>query len=629
MPSVCGPANMHLCGIALLLVLLLRTFDLYLYQYDQTVEPSHSTSEGTFHMQDGTPARGAPPSVIWLQKFLGRNAAHIIVTALLLYNYEEATSPGLFVSHVDGASLSGQVIGRQAKGKEGGSHFSKRLFKECVSALPPWRDQPSTSDDDGFYIWSCAKQSKSKVGLQHNSVVIITDGKMKVLAHKVIEGYRTWAPKMINATALLLLATKGDTAQIYKRPASRGIIWNIVTGALRYVAMGTCTHDLDYDERTDTWMALMARKAQFICDPAHPVFRLAKCSAGRNFSVDYDMVQEQDSDGRVLWRWNPIDFLTTWTLQHGPLSITRDAVTATDNRTVFTDLTHLNGIFWDHATGLVYANSRNLDTVFAIERGTGTLRWSCGRFGTLPSFRGQSQVVSHFSRSHLFYAAGNNRFYTFDNDLLELVGGQYRYRTPYNSKVRLLRREGDSMREVAHVTSKRRVIGGGLTLLPRGRFLALFGDGTQQMVVEGDWKGHIHRTGAVQGHSMFMYYPGKVFDRPLLDVSLVRNGSRPQRAARVCIWDSYLRRYPGAGVLTIISKDAACDRLCHENRGYEYSWDVVLEAHWQESCHVIVVPYGSFAVKLQNGEGLTRLVHQPRPCICPLPNQPSAVGKGG
>ena len=506
------------------------------------------------------------------------------------------------------ASFSHQI---KKNGQEQTKHQHIHPFTHTVMSGLPHTLGNNTSTHplaEGFYIWSCAVPKPRG----HASLLVITNVNMEVLTQKSIMGFRTWAPKMINSTALFVLATKGDTQEAYKG-GSHGIVWNIATGATRFVAVGACSHDLDYDERADTWIAIIAQAVKMHCGPRHPTFL---CPSRNLVRVDFDTVVEQASNGSVLWQWDARKFLVDWTRLHGPLYLSGDSVKPGGNRTVFTDLTHLNGVFLDHATGLVYANSRHLDTVFAIERGTGTLRWSCGRFGTVPSFRGQSSVVSLFSRSHIFYPAGNNHFYTFNNNLLELAGDKYQYRNPKNSSVQPLRRDADGMREVATFTGPRRIIGGGLTLLPRGGFLTLFGDG-RQTVMEGTWDGRIHHTGTVQ--KMFMYFPAKVFDRPQLHVTLDRtaNASGPPRAAHVCVWDTYLRRRPGTGMLTTSSTDAACAGLCRENPGYPFRREIVLKAHWEESCTFLSIPYGGFAVHLENVDGLTIRVHVPRPCACP------------
>ena len=40
---------------------------------------------------------------------------------------------------------------------------------------------------------------------------------------------------------------------------------------------------------------------------------------------------------------------------------------------------HGNAVDWDAASNMVYYNARNVDTFYAIDKGTGRVLWSVGR----------------------------------------------------------------------------------------------------------------------------------------------------------------------------------------------------------------------------------------------------------
>lgn len=520
----------------------------------------------------------------------------------------------ILVENVDHASFSQQI----QQMRQTNSQADLPCLSNVLSEIPVWEDERGPLPIDGLhaYAFTC---EHNKSG--YHTLIVITDRHAKVVAKRLVKR-RAWAVKMINSTTLFYGESTVDT-KLAHLSVSSGVIWNLKTGVTRTIGLGTMGHDCDYDERTDTWVAPMAYQKVMRCSSNNRIFSChPDVMFGKNrVKVSYDVVEERDSNGRTLWKWNPLDFLANWTRNHGQLRMLRTAKCMNyETGTIFQDVAHINGIFIDHTKNLVYANSRHLGTAFAIERGTGKLRWSCGRFGTIPSLRGKVPIVSHFTHSHIFYPAGNNHYYTFNNNLVELVGKRYVERDPVDSQVQLLRLDPDGIREVATFTGKRRIYGGGLQPLPKGRFVATFGDGVldkQWVMVEGSWDARTNHTRLLSVDA-FIYFPTKFYVRPILDVTLAQetNQSGGPQQARVCAWDSFLRRRPGTGVLTTTSTDEACAALCPEVAGKQSRMEIVLKAFWEESCLHLSVPSGSFALKLENADGLTNRVHVRRPCAC-------------
>ncbi len=114
-----------------------------------------------------------------------------------------------------------------------------------------------------------------------------------------------------------------------------------------------------------------------------------------------DILIEMTPEFNELWSWNFFDYLTPDTTGWDP-----------ETTPVF-DWTHINSIDYDPADDTVYANSRNLDSVFKIGRKDGDILWTLGSSGDF-TFTGQNDSP-WFLRSHGMEKLDNGNIIMFDN----------------------------------------------------------------------------------------------------------------------------------------------------------------------------------------------------------------------
>ncbi len=124
----------------------------------------------------------------------------------------------------------------------------------------------------------------------------------------------------------------------------------------------------------------------------------------------YDVIEEVDRDGNVVWALNTTDFVpTSWwyTGERGGGA---------------PDVTHSNTVFYDGDEDVFYYNSRNTNTFFKIDHATKEVIWALGEFGDFTLLDANDQVKRGlFWHGHSVEKISENTFIIFDNDYYDPV----------------------------------------------------------------------------------------------------------------------------------------------------------------------------------------------------------------
>jgi len=169
-------------------------------------------------------------------------------------------------------------------------------------------------------------------------------------------------------------------------PLTHTHFWNLRTNEVTDFPNVVGHHEIEYNPKTDTFLTL--RWEYLNID---------------NKTVGFDTIVELDREGRVLWSWNTSKYFNI-----------SQACPYCDPG----DFTHANTAFWDQDKNIIYLNLRNLDTFCKIDKATGQLLWSCGRYGNFTLLDEDGNTVkSLWAHSHSVKEVEPNVFLMFDNDL--------------------------------------------------------------------------------------------------------------------------------------------------------------------------------------------------------------------
>lgn len=126
---------------------------------------------------------------------------------------------------------------------------------------------------------------------------------------------------------------------------------------------------------------------------------------GKDYLFDY--VKEYDLEGNLVWSLDTRDFISA--SQWCPYHDTFDEAA---------DVSHLNTVYFDSDTDMMYINSRNTNTFYKIDHSSREVVWALGEYGDL-TLRDMDGNVKDalFYHAHSVEPIDDNRFIIFDNDL--------------------------------------------------------------------------------------------------------------------------------------------------------------------------------------------------------------------
>ena len=129
-------------------------------------------------------------------------------------------------------------------------------------------------------------------------------------------------------------------------------------------------------------------------------------------------IQELDSDGKLVWRWNSKDHIKLSEIRWWDWIHARQAKRAPSKRVY--DLVHLNSVEADGHGGVI-ASSRYLDAAFRIERKTGRITWKLGGTKTARRLKisGDPRGDQPFSGQHDVRLEPDGTVTVYDNGTLE------------------------------------------------------------------------------------------------------------------------------------------------------------------------------------------------------------------
>jgi len=264
-----------------------------------------------------------------------------------------------------------------------------------------------------------------------------------------------------------------DTLMFLGEPQSGGAntaplyashFWNLSSGTTEDFPNVLSEHDIQYDPVNNTFLALH----QYV----QPV--------GSNLYL-IDEIVELDTNGNVLWTWNPYNYL--------PLSEASPFnETSTYNGQTLIDFSHGNTLDWDYNDSIIYLNLRNTNTFYKINETSGDLIWACGEFGnfTLLDSNGQPLVDANGLPPSLWYHC-----HTMEEvapDVFTLFNNDYENNTnPDDCHSSLMEITLNETSMTAYTDWSWEApkqywnpYGGAMVLLPNRDFIGDFGDPTHQ-----------------------------------------------------------------------------------------------------------------------------------------------------
>lgn len=281
--------------------------------------------------------------------------------------------------------------------------------------------------------------------------VVIIDHKGKIVAE--LEGSSHSVHKFINSTAVLMGGQEGNMG-----------LWDYKNDKVETLLVPGGHHDFDYNPATETFMILEYNRSDEIWD-------------GRQ--VVYDMINEYDWKGDLVWQWDPRVYFPFNSTRHFSLG---------ENETFRggADWMHSNSFAWDKKEGVIYLNVRNLDTILKINYTTKEVIWDAGRDGDFSLLnKAGEEVDTIFCHPHGLEKIGSNRFIIYDNDLFNQSNPSTMTLENSSGHSRFLEFEIDEenyiMKEVwSWVPSDQSYYfpesGGDADRLPNGNTLGIFGD---------------------------------------------------------------------------------------------------------------------------------------------------------
>jgi len=264
-----------------------------------------------------------------------------------------------------------------------------------------------------FLLWTDRAFSSTLVG------IFDTNGTL-VASRRVAN--RLWAAEFMNSTTMYSLVSIGDTGTDINR--RNGVwLWNVATDAEQRIHLRGSHHMIEYDPLHRTWLTLQQSNARL-------------WTHGAYVQLQVDDIWEFDMAGHVVWKWYAREHLPQFTNLHA------------DNINPHRDFVHANTLHNDVHEGVLYYNSRHMDTVWKIDKVTGECLWAIGRYGTVPMYDLSGRLVRQlFAHSHGLTRVDDDTFVTFDN-----AAGMGRNFVSLCTRSRLLEFRYDPQRRVAKET---------------------------------------------------------------------------------------------------------------------------------------------------------------------------------
>ena len=419
-----------------------------------------------------------------------------------------------------------------------------------------------------------------------STIVGVYDTNCKLAASKWVKN-RLWVAEFMNSTTLYSLFSMGDTSTDLNR--RNGVwMWNIETNREARVNLRGAHHMIEYNPLHNTWLTLQQGQAK--------VWRNGVLGP----SVMVDDIWEFTMEGLPVWKWYARHHIPRYTRLH-PTNVNPNK-----------DFIHANTLHYDVHEGVVYYNSRHMDTVWKINKTSGECLWAIGRYGDVPmrSLAG-AMVPQLFSHAHGLTRTGDHTFVTFDN--AAFMGPGYVTQCRGSSKVKEF--TWDPVKNQAQVTweaafrpGRCRQVQGGVVSLPNGNVLGSFQKGWE---VELNRAGQVVWSMQVIGNlttipefppphdfnvgSRFLYRP---FAR------LLRAPTCADARMRLSVWNTFRHESTLGGVLTLFSIDPMAVPT-GGHRGVLLRRPFDFQPHWLETQLGISVPLSvqQVWVTVENEEG--------------------------
>ncbi len=388
--------------------------------------------------------------------------------------------------------------------------------------------------------------------LKDTGEIFITDMNGTILASRYANNNDA-APEFINSTTVFYSSKTGPVQ----------VLWNLKTNKTETFNISAGHHDSEYNPKTGTFLVFGSGRHGTLPEGYGDL-------AG--IPISYDDIYEYDKEGNVVWYWNGsthIPFESSMYLNETG----RGATSA--------DWMHGNVLFWDIEEDAIYYNPRNLDTLYKINKTTGDIVWSVGKYGNFTLYdKYGNQKESLWYHSHSAEIIGPNRFMMFDNDLWNTTRNATAPTTEFSRIVEFVINESDmTAREVfTWVGSEEYTCNrfGDADRLPNGNYIGCFGTFPEHpaYTTEVTPNGDIVWEFAFNASSLYRFE--RFLETPLINLvssQLTIKEGDPIPSIKLSVWDNFKSRIYTNGSLSIYDDE---DNLLLE-KNFQF------KPHWQET----------------------------------------------
>ena len=261
----------------------------------------------------------------------------------------------------------------------------------------------------------------AKVDMQHLNILMIPhDKKLLVVVDMAGRVIRTkQATKQGNLRALRMInsTTIMGFHQDFHRTDKLGPIeyftWNLITDHLIYLKFwpkvppfyGGPHHDFWWNPKTETILQMYR-------------FKNLKYDPNEHRDIILEQILEFNMTGGVQWVWEPHREIH-------PRDQNEDDIVEAECKEHFEghcqDVFHGNSLWWDtreagEGDGIVYYNSRHLDTFWKLDKRSKKVLWGLGRHGNMVCYDiNGKRVEMPMSHAHAVVLMRPNEFLVFDN----------------------------------------------------------------------------------------------------------------------------------------------------------------------------------------------------------------------
>ena len=288
----------------------------------------------------------------------------------------------------------------------------------------------------------------TKVDMQHLTILVVPRKGKKLLvildmAGRVIRTKEATQKGNLRSLRMINSTTIMGFYQFYSRTTELGAIpyftWNLVTDQLNNFEFwprvppfyGGPHHDFWWNPTTQTILQLYR-------------FKNLKYDPNEHPDIVLEQILEFNMTGDVQWVWEPHRAIQ-------PRDQNDDDIVEAECKEHFEgncrDVFHGNSLWWDtqeagEGDGIVYYNSRHLDTFWKLDKRSKKVLWGLGRHGNMVCYDiNGKQVEMPMSHAHAVVLIRPNEFLAFDNS----NAGQKSHPSGAHSHIVLLKVDENAM----------------------------------------------------------------------------------------------------------------------------------------------------------------------------------------